>query len=91
MNLVNSKCRRVSTFKMLSMQSPFATRQQIQCLYIFVIPVKNISSHHIDIIHILKMKNILRVRSLMLNFENIFFLFSDIKEKKGDIYDNIEA
>jgi hypothetical protein len=30
----------------------------------------------------------------MLNFEihtNVLFLFSDIKEKKGDMYDNIEA
>ena len=33
-------------------------------------------------------------RVLMLNFEihtNVLFIFSDIKENKGDMYDNIEA
>ena len=64
----------------------------IQCLYIFVIPVKNISSHHINKIRILKNENILHVKLFrefwcwILKYTQMYCFYFQMSKRRREIF-----
>lgn len=80
----------VNTYRLY--MSNFVYIRLIQCLYIFVIRVKNISSHHINIIRILKNENILRVKLFrefccwILKYTEMYCFYFQISKRRREIY-----
>jgi len=72
--------------------SNFVYIRLIQCLHIFVIPVKNISSHHINKIRILKNENILRVKLFrefwcwILKYIQMYCFYFQISKRRREIF-----
>ena len=71
--------------------SNFVYIRHIQCLYIFVISVKNISSHHINKIRILRNENILFVKLFrecwcwILKYTQMYCFYFQISKRRREI------
>ena len=80
----------VNTYRLYT--SNFVYIRLIQCLYIFVIPIKNISSHHINKIRILENENILRVKLFRefwcwnLKYTQMYCFYFQISKRRREIY-----